>query len=296
MNKSGRKKNSNIKTTNDFNNINTEEDKKFFNCFSVKKENSNLINTNCNNNNINKDNKIQYQLYYLNESKPNSNNRLPSNSYGNILNSNLKNNINVKGIINRNNQKKIIRRNSSNSDKRKNNIVIKENALSTNNSNNVIMKNIVKKNQNDIYNKKKIKIDNNSTQKNKLKNYEFKDLFSIEEDDKISEIKCHFNTRRIKNKILSLNEGYLISKCKSPKEFYSFNDNGFFSYHSGTNIINNKKYAKENKMKQNLSNIYHRKKNLLIKTEQNSSMERTHSPQSTDNKVKYIYNSKLSLY
>ena len=77
---------------------------------------------------------------------------------------------------------------------------------------------------------------------------------------------------------------------------YSFNDNGFFSYHSGTNIINNKKYAKENKMKQNLSNIYHRKKNLLIKTEQNSSMERTHSPQSTDNKVKYIYNSKLSLY
>ena len=287
VNKSGRKKNSIIKT-------NIDEDKKLLNCLSVKNENSNSTNSNYKNNNINqnKNNKIQYQLYYLNESKPNSNNKLPYNSYGNIL----KNNVNTKGIIIKNNQKKIIRRNSSNSGKRKNNIAIKENTFSNNNSNNIIMKNIGKINQNDIYNKKKIKLDNNYTQKNNLKNYVFKELFSIEEDDKISDIKCHFNTRRIKNKILSLNEGHLVNKCKSPKEFYSFNNNGFLSYHSGSNIINNKKYAKENKMKQNLSNIYHRKKNLLIKTEHNSSMERTHSPQSTDNKIKYIYKSKLSLY
>ena len=287
VNKSGRKKNSIIKT-------NIDEDKKLLNCLSVKNENSNSMNSNYKNNNINqnKNNKIQYQLYYLNESKPNSNNKLPYNSYGNIL----KNNVGTKGIIIKNNQKKIIRRNSSNSGKRKNNIVIKENTFSNNNSNNIIMKNIGKINQNDIYNKKKIKLDNNYTQKNNLKNYVFKELFSIEEDDKISDIKCHFNTRRIKNKILSLNEGHLVNKCKSPKEFYSFNNNGFLSYHSGSNIINNKKYAKENKMKQNLSNIYHRKKNLLIKTEHNSSMERTHSPQSTDNKIKYIYKSKLSLY
>ena len=42
--------------------------------------------------------------------------------------------------------------------------------------------------------------------------------------------------------------------------------------------------------------MHNRKKNLIIKAEQNSSAEKTNSPQSIDKKIKYIYKSKLSLY
>ena len=51
---------------------------------------------------------------------------------------------------------------------------------------------------------------------------------------------------------------------------------------------------KKNKIKQNFSCI-NRKKNLIIKTEMNSSGEKTVSHQSTDKTIKYIYKSKLSL-
>ena len=298
-NKSSRKKNSILKASDIKVNNNIKEDKKLINSFSVKKDNlissiSKNININQNTKNSYKNNsKIQYQLYYLNETKPNSNNKLSSNIYENILNTNLKNIcLKPKGIWLKNYTKKITRRNSSNSTKFKNNIILKGNT-SNNFNNNSLNKNNVQFNRNDIYNKKKIT--NNSTQKNNVKNYIFKELFSIEEDDKISDIKCHFNTKRIKNKILLLNELYLSNKCSSPKEFYSFNDSGLSSYHSDANIYDNQKNFSE-KIKQNFSNMYNRKKNLIIKTEQNSSTEKTNSPQSTDKKIKYIYKSKLSLY
>ena len=167
----------------------------------------------------------------------------------------------------------------------------KEKSISNNNSNNIIINRNI--NNNDIYNKKKIKTTN---QKNNFKNYIFKELFPIEEND-LFDIKCHFNSKKLKNKILLLNEG-CISNCKihSPRECYSFNDSGLspISY-SEANIIN-KTNPKESTMKQNFSNIYNRKKNLIIKTEQDSSGDKTISPQSTDKKIKYIYKSKLSLY
>ena len=283
-NKSGKKKNNSIiKLTDNKNNNIIIEEKKMVNSFSVKKEN--LISNISKNNN----NKIQYQLYYLNETKPSSNNKLSSNASNNIgilINSNLKNIcLKPKGIWLKNHTKEVNRRNSSNSAKAKNNIMAKENTSSNTNH-----KNILKLNRNDIYNKKKINTNSNH------KNYIFKELFSIEEKNKIFDIKCHFNKRRLKNKILLLNEGYLSNKYSSPKEFNSFNENMFHSiYHSDVNIIDNKD-VKEKKLRQNFSNIYNRKKNLLLKTEQNSSVEKTNSPQSTDKKIKYIYKSKLSLY
>ena len=284
-NKSGRKKNNSILKLADSKNNIINEDKKLVNSFSVKKENfiSNISKNNTNN-------KIQYQLYYLNESKQTSSNNISSNAYGNIFNSNLKNIcLKPKGIWLKNHTKKINRRNSSNSAKGKNNLMIKENTTS-----NINHKNILKINGNDIYNKKKI--NNNSTQKSNYKNYNFKELFPIEENNKIFDIKCYFNTKRLKNKILLLNEGYLSNKCNSPKEFYSFNESLLNSiYHSDANIINNKN-NKENKMKPNFSNIYNNKKNNIVKTEQNSSGEKTNSPISTNKRIKYIYKSKLSLY
>jgi hypothetical protein len=190
--------------------------------------------------------------------------------------------------------KQIPRKDSSNSSKAKNiNAVkdIKEHILN-NINNNIIYRN------NDIYNKKKVI--NCCTTKNPNKDYKFKELFPIDEGNKIFDIKCHFNTKRLKNKILLMNECYLTNKCNSPKEvkeFYSFNDSGNSSaYHSVSNIINNKKDKKDNKIKQNFSNIYNRKKNLIIKTDNNISGEKGGSPQFTDKKIKYIYKSKLSLY
>ena len=93
-----------------------------------------------------------------------------------------------------------------------------------------------------------------------------------------------------------LNEGYFnkYNKSNSPKECYSFNDSGFNSaYHSDISIINKKHHPK---IKPNFSNIYNRKKNLLIKTDQNYSFENYNSPQSNEKTIKYIYKSKLSLY
>ena len=298
VNKSNRKNNSILKA-NDIKNINTNiinEEKKLINSFSVKKDNSlsnisKIINSS-NINKIDKNNcKIQYHIYYLNETKPSSKNRLISN-YGNIQNSNLKNIcLKPKGIWLKNYTKKITKRNSSNSAKGKNNIIFKGNTSNNFNSN-IINKNNVKFNRNNIYNKKKII--NNSTQKNNYKNYIYKELFSIEEDEKISDIKCHFNTKRVKNKILLLNENYLSNKCNSPNDFYSFNDSGLSPYHSDANIYDYKKNLNE-KTRQKFSNMYNRKKNLIIKTEQNSSAEKTNSPQSIDKKIKYIYKSKLCL-
>jgi len=306
INKSGNKKNNGIKI-NEKNQINIEN-KSLLNCFSVKKENSLSkvskimnSNTNTNTNYKNNNNKIQYHLYYLNDSKPNSNNKLATNTSGNALNSNLKNIcLKTKGIYLKNHTKKIItRRNSLNSMKSKNNnIILKENTSNNinhnHNNHNMIIRNIGKINKSDIYNKKKIT--NNSTQKNGVKNYIFKELFPIEEDNNICDIKCHINTKSLKNKILMLNEGYLSNKsnkCNSPKEFYSFNDSGLNqAYHSDISIIN----KRNTKIKQNFSNIYSRKKNLIIKTEQNNFSCETNSPQSTDKKIKYIYKSKLSLY
>ena len=164
-------------------------------------------------------------------------------------------------------------------------MIIKENIFSYNNPNIIY--------RNDIYNKKKII--NNSTQKNNYKDFKYKELFPIEEDDNIFDIKCHFNTKKLKNKLLILNEGNANNKCNSPKEFYSFHESGLNSaYHSDISII--KKNKKDNKMKQNFSNIYNRKKNLIIKTEQNSSIEKNNSPVTSEKKIKYIYKSKLSLY
>ena len=142
----------------------------------------------------------------------------------------------------------------------------------------------------------KKKINNNSSQKNSFKNYIYKELFSIEEDNKIGLIKCYFNPKKLKNKILSLNQGYFYNKIISPKEYYSFNDSGLGSYHSDINVVEAKKNIKENNKKQNFSNICNRYKNLIIKTEQNSSAEKSPSPQFTDKNIKYIYKSKLSLY
>ena len=289
--RSGRKKNSIISPNdirNNKNNIN---------------EGKNLINNRMNSNsnaNINantKNNKIQYQFFYLNEAKPSINNKMSSNSYVNSLNSNINNNLkniclNPKGIWMKNHTKKIMRRNSSNSAKDKNIILFKGNT-SSNIKNNIINKYNYKFNENDIYNKKKI--NNNSSQKNSFKNYIYKELFSIEEDDKIGDINCYYNSKRLKNRILSLNEGYFSNKYNNPKEYYSFNESGLGSYHSDVNIADAKKSMKENKMKQNFSNIYNRKKNLIIKTDQNLSVE-NHSPQYTDKNIKYIYKSKLSLY
>ena len=299
-NKNGNKK-INIKG-NDKNQV-VGDDKALINCLSIKKDNSNSkeskimnsyshanINPNYNNNN-----KVKYQLYYLNE--PNSNDKISSNTHGNAMNTNLKNNcLKPKEIYLKNNTNNIIpRRNSTNSNKGKNNNMVKEN-ITHNINNNMIIKNIGNINKNDIYNKKKIT--NNSTQKSNFKKYIFKELFPIEEDNNILNIKCHINTKSLKNKILFANEGIISNKnnkCNSPKEFYSFNDSGALNSvcHSDLSIINNKKNLK---MKQNFSNIYNRKKNLKIKTDQNSSCDQTNSPQSTDKNIKYIYKSKLSLY
>ena len=297
INRNGRKKNNSIKL-NDKKQV--SDDKALINFSSIKKDNniSKMMNSNSNTANHKNNHKIQFQPYYLNESKPNSNNKLSSNQYGNILNSNLKNIcLKSNGIYLKNHTKRIIaRRNSLNSMKGKNNIIIKENTAN-NINNNMIIKTIGKINKNDIYNKKKIT--NNSTQKNNLKNYIFKELFPIEEDNKICDIKCHFNAKSLKNKILLLNEGYFnkYNKCNSPKECNSFNDSGInYAYHSDLSIINKKNNSK---MKPNFSNIYSRKKNLLIKTDQNyqnSSFEKYNFPQSNDKAIKYIYKSKLSLY
>ena len=214
INKSGNKKNNEIKI-NEKNQINIEN-KLLLNCFSVKKENSLSkvskimnSNTNTNTNYKNNNNKIQYHLYYLNDSKPNSNNKLATNTSGNALNSNLKNIcLKTKSIYLKNHTKKIItRRNSLNSMKSKNNnIILKENTSNNinhnHNNHNMIIRNIGKINKSDIYNKKKIT--NNSTQKNGVKNYIFyifRELFPIEEDNNIFDIKCHFNTKSLKNKI-----------------------------------------------------------------------------------------------
>ena len=290
--KSAKKKVSNIKINNNNNNI----ENKLIKSPNFKKDNS-IYNNNKNinnfSNNINKNtsnSKIQYQYYNLNGSKPSSNNKILSNPYSNLLIQNNKN-ICLKSKVAwpTNYTKKIPKRNSSNSSKNnKNNMIIKENIFSYNNPNIIY--------RNDIYNKKKLI--NNSTQRNNYKDFKYKELFPIEEDDKIFDIKCRFNTKKLKNKILLLNENNANNKCNSPKEFYSFNESGLNSaYHSDVSIIkNNKKSKKDNKMKQNFSNIYNRKKNLLIKTEQNSSTEKTNSPQFTEKKIKYIYKSKLSLY
>ncbi len=299
-NKSNDKKNCTLKLNEIKNNITKDEQKKLLNSFSVKKKNSivnnpKYLNSYSNSNTKANNNKIQYQLYYSNETKLNNTHKTPSTQYGNILNSNLKNIcLKPKGIYLKNRTKSISRRNSSNqSIKGKNNILIKENTLNNNNCNYLMNKNLDNNNKSDIYNRKKIT--NNSSQRNNFKNYIFKELFPIEEDD-LFDIKCHFNTKKLKNKILLLNEECFSNKYNSPKECYSFNDSGFNSiYHSDVNIMNKKK-VKEGKIKQNFSNIYNRKKNLIIKTEQNSSGEKIASPQSKDKTIKYIYKSKLSLY
>ena len=294
INKNGKKKNV-IMKVNEIKNKNINENKKIVNCFSFKKDHiipnySKNTNTNTNANaNSKNNNKIQYQIYNLRESKPSSNNKRATNLYGNILNSNVKNIcLKPKGIEIDNYAKKITGRNLSNS------IISKNNTNSINNSKkNVINKNIDKINRNDIYNRKKI--DNNSTKKNNLKNFIYKELFSIDEDKKITDVKCYFNERQLKNNILLLKESYSPNMCYSPKE-YSFNGNGPCIYQSQLNILNNKNNLKERKIKQNFSNVYQKKKNLMIKTDYNSSLEKTYSPQSTGNKIKYIYKSKLSLY
>jgi hypothetical protein len=282
-----KKKNSGIKNII----INSDNNCNLLSNTSVKKDNSNKnIISNTNIKSVN--NKIDYKKYIRNESKPSTNNKIAFNQSGNIINQNLKN-ISMKSKY----TKKIPRKDSTNSSKIKNiNAAkdIKEHILNNINNNN---QNIIYRN-NDIYNKKKVI--NCCTTKNPNKNYRFKELFPIEEGNKIFDIKCHFNTKRLKNKILLMNEGYLTNKCNSPKEakeFYSFNDSGNSSvYHSVSNIINNRKDKKDNKIKQNFSNIYNRKKNLIIKTDNNISGEKGGSPQFTDKKIKYIYKSKLSLY
>ena len=275
-----RKKNSSIKLKNII--INNDNNNNLLSNTTVKKDNSNKnISSNINFKSANV--KIDYKKYIKNESKPCINNKIAINQSGNIIKSKY--------------TKKIPRKDSTNSSKVKNiNAMkdMKENILNNINNNN---QNIIYRN-NDIYNKKKVI--NCCTTKNPNKNYKFKELFPIEEGNKIFDIKCHFNTKRLKNKILLMNEGYLTNKCGSPretKEFYSFNDSGNSSvYHSVSNIINNKKDKKDNIMKQNFSNIYNRKKNLIIKTDNNISGEKGGSPQFTDKKIKYIYKSKLSLY
>jgi hypothetical protein len=287
LSNSVKKKNSGIKNII----INSENNCNLLSNTSVKKDNSNKnIISNTNIKSVN--NKIDYKKYIKNESKPSINNKIAFNQSGNLINQNLKN-ISMKSKY----TKKIPRKDSTNSSKIKNiNAAkdIKEHILNNINNNN---QNIIYRN-NDIYNKKKVI--NCCTTKNPNKNYRFKELFPIEEGNKIFDIKCHFNTKRLKNKILLMNEGYLTNKCNSPKEakeFYSFNDSGNSSvYHSVSNIINNRKDKKDNKIKQNFSNIYNRKKNLIIKTDNNISGEKGGSPQFTDKKIKYIYKSKLSLY
>ena len=279
-----RKKNSGIKNIiiNNDNNINLLSNR------SVKKDNSNK-NINSNTNIKSANNKIDYKKYIKNELKTNTNNKIALDQSGSIINQNLKN-FSLKSRY----TKKIPRKDSENSSKTKNiNAAkdIKEHILN-NINNNIIYRN------SDIYNKKKVI--NCCTTKNPNKDYKFKELFPIEEGNKIFDIKCHFNTKRLKNKILLMNEVYLTNKCNSPKEakeFYSFNDSGNSSvYHSVSNIINSRKNKKDNKMKQNFSNIYNRKKNLIIKTDNNISGEKGSSPQFNDKKIKYIYKSKLSLY
>ena len=273
-----RKKNSSIKIKNII--INSDNNSNILSNTSVKKDNSNK-NINSNTNIKSTSSKIDYKKYIKNESKPITNNKITFNQSGNIISQNLKN-ISMKSKY----TKKIPRKDSTNSSKVKNSNAakdLKEHILSNiNNNQNIIYRN------NDIYNKKKVI--NCCTTKNHNKNYKFKELFPIEEGNKIFDIKCHFNTKRLKNKILLLNEGYLTNKCNSPKEakeFYSFNDSGNSSvYHSVSNIINNKKVKKDNKMKQNFSNIYNRKKNLIIKTDNNLSGEKGGSPQFTDKKIK----------
>jgi len=283
-----RKKNSNIKLKNIIINDNNSN---LLSNTSVKKDNSNK-NINSNTNTKSANNKIDYKKYIKNDSKPNINNKIAFNQNENMISQNLKN-ISMKSKY----TKKLPRKDSANSSKVKNvNAAkdIKEHILNNINNNN---QNIIYRN-NDIYNKKKVI--NCCTTKNPNKNYKFKELFPIEEGNKIFDIKCHFNTKRLKNKILLMNEGYLTNKCNSPKEvkeFYSFNDSGSSSvYHSVSNIINIRRDKKDYKMKQNFSNIYNRKKNLIIKTDNNISGEKGGSPQFTDKKIKYIYKSKLSLY
>ena len=291
INKSNEKRNCTLKNEIKKNII--EEAKNLINSFSVKKEKTSNTNSFCNSNSKINNTKIQYQFCYSNDRKINNASKSPSNQYGNILNLNLKNScLKPNGIWLKNHTKKIIEESlPKDSSKIKNNYMTKEKSISNNNSNNIIINRNI--NNNDIYNKKKIKTTN---QKNNFKNYIFKELFPIEEND-LFDIKCHFNSKKLKNKILLLNEG-CISNCKihSPRECYSFNDSGLspISY-SEANIIN-KTNPKESTMKQNFSNIYNRKKNLIIKTEQDSSGDKTISPQSTDKKIKYIYKSKLSLY
>ena len=292
INKSNEKKNCILKINEIKKNIYNEVEQKLINSFSVKKEKENETFINSYSDSISKssNNKIQYQMYYSNEAKSNNSNTSPSNQYGNILNSKLKNIcLKPNGIWLKNRTKKLSKNRSSNNPSKGKNLP-KEKVTYINNKN-IINRNI---NKSDIYNKKKII--NNSTQRNNYKNYIFKELFPIEEND-IFDIKCHFNTKQLKNKILSLNEGCISNnKCNSPKEYYSFNDSALSPiYHSDQNIIN-KNNMSEDKRKQNFSNIYNRKKNLIIKTDQNLSGEKMISPQSTDKKIKYIYKSKLSLY
>ena len=297
INKSNEKKNCILKINEIKKNIFNEVEQKLINSFSVKreKENETFINSYSDSNSKSSNNKIQYQIYYSNEGKSNNSNTSPSSQYGNILNSNIKNIcLKPNGIWLKNRTKKLSKNKSSNNPSKGKNLT-KEKATYINNKNNN-NKNIINRNINksDIYNKKKII--NNSTQRNNFKNYIFKELFPIEEND-IFDIKCHFNTKQLKNKILLLNEGCISNnKCNSPKECYSFNDSALSPIcHSDLNIIN-KTNMSEDKIKQNFSNIYNKKKNLIIKTDQNLSGEKMISPQSTDKKIKYIYKSKLSLY
>ena len=261
ISKSGRKKNDGIKKLKNII-INSDNNKNLLSNISIKKDNLNK-NISTNLNSKSKKNKIDYKI--TNESKCN-NNKLPPNQSESVINKNSKNYY-AKSKY----SKKSPTKNSGNSSKMKIKIDtknIKQNILNNNNQNII--------NKNDINNQKQLI--NSFTTKNVYN--KFKELFPIEKGNKTLDIKCHPKT--IKNKILLMNKDYLKNKFNSPKEakeLFFFNDNrNNFANDILSNILNNRRDKKYDKMKQNFSSIYNRKKNLGVKTDNNISVEQNDCP------------------